>query len=284
MKRGDVESGRVVYTCNCGWFDVGHATQTDGGPTIGAIGLWNQIKTDPPQASVGQRDSQSARTVTPTMAGLEAELSTDDGFVVETRQRSGLSPGGVWVVSQGVTLKYLVRRNLNLAERKSVALAIFMAISVHFEQLQFDAMSQKVMHSGFSVEDLVSDLIGFYVAIGEVSPRDIGTLCGQVTREQSLVIFDQDPDSHSGTNRTFDPTLATNTLVDTRDAAQRAWAYVVELAGGAADPGPVDPCKAQPRKFPAEFLTIAPAKEGLLFRQVDNTTDFRILPTVPRPW
>ena len=284
MRRKDVEEGRVVYTCNCGWFDVGHATQTDGGPTIGAIGLWNQIKSDPQLPGVGQRDALSARTTTPTMAGLEAELTTDNGFVVETRQRSGLSPGGVWVVSQGVTLKYLVRRDLTQAERKSVALAIFMAISVHFEQLQFDAMSQRVMHSGFSVEDLVSDLIGFYVAIGAVDPKDIGTLCGEVTREQSLLIFDQDPASHDRTNRTFDPAFATNTLVDTRDVAQRAWAAVVELAGGAADPGPVDPCKAQPRKFPAEFLTITPAKEGPLFRQMDSTTDFRILPTLPRPW
>lgn len=284
MRRSDVEEGRVVYTCNCGWFDVGHATQTDGGPTIGAIGLWNQIKSDPPLPAVGQRDSLSARTVTPTMAGPEAELTPDDGFVVETRQRSGLSPGGVWVVSQGVTLRYLVRRDLTRAERKSVALAIFMAISVHFEQLQFDAASQMVMHSGFSVEDLVSDLIGFYVAIGEVSPNDIGTLCGQVTREQSLAIFDQDPDSHSGTNTTFDPVFATNTLVDTRDPAQRAWALVVDLAGIAADPGPVDPCKAQPRKFPAEFRAIAPAKEGSLFRQTSDATDFRIFPTVPRPW
>lgn len=284
MRRSDVEDGRVVYTCNCGWFDVGHATQTDGGPTIGAIGLWNQIKSDPPLPAVGQRDSLSARTATPTMAGPDAELTEDDGFVVETRQRSGLSPRGVWVVSQGVTLRYLVRRNLTQAERKSVALAIFMAISVHFEQLQFDAASQRVMHSGFSVEDLVSDLIGFYVAIGEVSATDIGTLCGQVTREQSLAIFDQDPESHSGTNTTFDPIFATNTLIDTRNPAQRAWALVIDLAGMGADPGPVDPCKAQPRMFPAEFRAIAPAKEGPMFRQLSDTTDFRLFPTVPRPW
>lgn len=285
MKRKDVENGRVVYTCNCGWFDVGHATQTDSGPTIGAIGLWGQLKSDPPETSVGQRDGQSSRTVAPMCLLPDSALTLDNGFIVESRQRSGLSPGGVWVVSQGVTLNFLVRRNMTLAERKSVALAIFMAVSVHFEQMQSEAMSDTLTHSGFSVEDLVSDLIGFYVAIGEVSAEEVATLCGQVSREQSLAIFDEDPDSHSGTNKTFNPILATKTRVDPRNPAQRVLAFIADQAGIAADPGAVDPCVAQPRKFPEALSSIIPAKEGHLFVQLSSKSDFRFFPNSPlRNW
>ena len=52
-KKSDIVDGRVtanlmakyglVYTCNCGWVDLGHLTPTNPRKEIGAANLWKQI-------------------------------------------------------------------------------------------------------------------------------------------------------------------------------------------------------------------------------------------------
>lgn len=41
--RQDVTSGRLVYTCNCGWVDTGHMDSGSRRPHVGAQSLWDQI-------------------------------------------------------------------------------------------------------------------------------------------------------------------------------------------------------------------------------------------------
>lgn len=269
--RGDVESGRLVYTCNCGWLDIGHATPTDSGGTIGVTGLWQQLKKDPPQnlTATAQRSGQSSRTSAPGSSLDSSALTLENGFIVTNRQRSGVKKLGVWIYSQGVTLYYLVRRGMSPDERKSVALSIFMDVSLHFEKMQSEALSNMVSSSGFSVEDLVSDLIGFYVGLGEISSAEVDQYCTRLTKEESLAIWDAAPQTGK-TNKTFNPVYSSNTrVVDTRNRSQRIIAYLTEQAGGATfESGFTDPCAAQPRAFPKALLTIKPVEQGRLFRRM----------------
>jgi hypothetical protein len=41
--REEVESGILVYTCNCGWLDTGHADSRSRRPHVGAESLWQQV-------------------------------------------------------------------------------------------------------------------------------------------------------------------------------------------------------------------------------------------------
>lgn len=58
---------------------------------------------------------------------------------------------------------YFIRKGLPLATQRSVALAIFKEVSMGFEDVQ--ASLSAFTDSGFSEEDLVSNLLGSYVAV-----------------------------------------------------------------------------------------------------------------------
>src|SRR6185295_12948972 len=114
-----------------------------------------------------------------------------------------------------------------------------------------------VTDSGFSVEDLVSDLIGFYKT---VRPSvDYIPLCKPVSKDASLAIWDKFGSVGSKKNNTFRPIF-----------------YECEE------------CKKQgiTPKFPDELLAIEPAKKGTSFRdwkytitQVPDKDADEIIPT-----
>jgi RHS repeat-associated protein len=119
------------YSCRCGWIDWSHA-----GPRT-ARAIKDRILKD---VTGGSPDYSVIHT------GLASLLPPIEGFAV-------------------------VRKNLNLQERKEVALGIFMSLerrveNAHYllEILQTEMFGQPLTHSGYSLEDLPSDLIGFYVA------------------------------------------------------------------------------------------------------------------------
>src|SRR4051812_14648411 len=93
---------RLIYTCNCGWVDKGHADAKSPRPHVGAQSLWQQV-----------RSKSGTRTKWPF-----------EGYLVEYRQ--DMWKWGIGVAYAG---KYLVAEHLNLLQMESVALGIFIEVS-----------------------------------------------------------------------------------------------------------------------------------------------------------
>jgi hypothetical protein len=210
--REEVESGVLVYTCNCGWLDRGHADSTSRRPNVGAQSLWSQITTE---------------------SGTASGMTGQSGFKVTYTQDMKK-----WGVTADFTGSYFVKRGLTVAQKESVALAIFMEVSVGFETTQgsfpWSWVSSNSKDSSFSEEDLVSDLIGFYVAVRPGT--DPLALCNPVSKAASLAVWDTYGSVGSNKNHTFSPVFH-----------------------------PCDECKGAGR-FPAAFQQIVPATKGTLFR------------------
>jgi hypothetical protein len=210
--REEVESGILVYTCNCGWLDTGHADSHSYRPNVGAQSLWAQVTGE---------------------TGLASVKTGESGFKVTYTQDMRK-----YHVTAAETRVYFVKRGLTTAQREAVALSIFMEVSVGFEALQgsfpWSWVSSASKASSFSEEDLVSDLIGFYVAVRPgVKPVD---LCQGVSVKASLDVWDKWGSVGSNKNHTFAPAFH-----------------------------PCDECQGAGR-FPPLFQEIQPAPKGKLFR------------------
>jgi hypothetical protein len=181
--REDVESGVLVYTCNCGWFDTGHADSRSRRPNVGAESLWRQIVVE---------------------TGLASQKTGESGFKVTYAQDMRK-----WGVTAAASGDYFVKRSLDTRQKEAVALSIFMEVSYRFEAMQgsfpWSWLSSRSKDSSFSEEDLVSDLIGFYAAVrpGIKSLE----LCRPVSTDASLEVWDTYGSVGSNKNYTFRPVL-----------------------------------------------------------------------------
>lgn len=195
----------LVYTQKCGWIDLGHANPES------ALGLWTQI--------IQEKSSSDA---------------SDGYFRISYRQMMGRPYFKV-----GITKRYDVKSGLNTADKKAVALAIFMDVSHSFETLQGGWPFRKFTRSGYSAEDLVSNLIGFYRAV-EPHGQYI-QLCQPVSKATALAIWDKYGDVGEMKNYSTDP-------------------YVYPIP-----PAPGGPMSVQ---LPFSLTTIKPAKKGTYFYEV----------------
>lgn len=179
----DVRRGRLVYSCNCGWIDTGHANAKSYRPHVGAESLWAQISGE---------------------TGRRSQRGSANGYQVIYRQDMGLNVRGVTVLSLGETRAYYVPYGLRREDKESVALAIFMEVSYAFEDLQGTFPYRlKTGDSSYSEEDLLSDLIGFYKA---VRPGiDYVALCKPVSVEASLEVWERYGAVGKNKNREFRP-------------------------------------------------------------------------------
>ncbi len=166
IKEDEVKSGRLVYSCNCGWIDTGHANPNSTQAFTGAKHLWEQISKE-----TGRRSRK---------AGV-------DGFKVTFAQKMGLPLFGFVLFRNGVTNEYFVRGGLSTSQKESVALAIFAEVSAAFEAYQ--GLTIIAANSSFSQEDIISDLIGFYKAVRPET--DYGNLCNTLGTSESLEVFKQ---------------------------------------------------------------------------------------------
>lgn len=168
--RSDIPN-RLIYTCNCGWVDKGHANARSTRPHVGVQSLWQQIT---------------------SQAGAKTKWPFK-GYQVLYRQ--DMLKWGVGVAVEG---NYLVASNLSRSQMESVALGIFLEVSFKFESTQwwFGAPS-----SSFSEEDLISNLIGFYTV---VRPEvDYMQLCQPVSAAASFKVWDDA--GGLGKNETINP-------------------------------------------------------------------------------
>ncbi|MEK7725450.1 MAG: DUF4056 domain-containing protein [Acidobacteriota bacterium] len=172
--REDIQKGLLVYTCKGGWIDKNHALKTTTRPFIGADNLWKQIINE---------------------TGSKSKAPGTNGFKVTYIQDATS-------LHLGITKHYCVKSGLPLNIKESVALAIFQEVSMLFEDFQgWGEYFGK--DSSFSVEDLVSNLVGFYTVVRPGT--DYVALCEPVSKEASLKIWDTFGSVGSHKNKKFEP-------------------------------------------------------------------------------
>jgi hypothetical protein len=162
---------RLIYTCNCGWVDKGHANAKSPRPHLGAQSLWQQITS-----------KSGTRTKWPF-----------EGYQVIYRQEMGK-----WGISAAWEGKYLVAQHLTLPQMESVALGIFLEVTYGFEAMQWWTGAPG---SSFSEEDIVSDILGFYTVVRPGT--DYMALCKAVSAAASFKVWDDT--GGLGKNRTTKP-------------------------------------------------------------------------------
>ena len=247
-KRKDIIDGRVtanlmakyglIYTCNCGWVDLGHLTPSNPRKEIGAANLWTQMTSE----GDAVLKSQCTRIFRPDECKADPYFRFPDGktgFLVYYRQDHAnvlFKPG-----REG---KYIVKHGLTTEQKKSVALAIFKEISLRFEDLQL--FFSVATDSGYSQDDLVSNLIGFYIGVNEVKRLDILRKCHPVSIETANAVWDRDGAVGKNKNKKWTPRFAKDIAVETKTACE------VE-------------CVNQPKKLPAALQRIQAAKKSQWF-------------------
>lgn len=223
-KRTDIP-GRLIYTCRCGWVDKGHLDSKEYQEGLGAQGLWRQM-----QDELGDIEQFGFK-------GFPVEFAEEEGKAVSILGHSV-------ILRDGDHRIYIVKKGLSLKEKESVALGIFLDVSYNFESYQSGWLHSHVTDSGFSEEDLVSDLIGFYAVL---RPHlDWAELCIPVSEKASLDVWDKNGPVGSHKNRTLTPNYY-----------------------------PCSECKQGKSSFPSEFTEIQRAAPGELYREFDIAAEVR---------
>ena len=176
-KRSEIIDGReastakygIVYTEVLGWVDLGHARGSD------------------------IRD----------LLRLMSQGESSGKEFYDVRYAQGMtSPFGL--IRSGKVMTWRIRRGRPYREQKSIALAMMMTMACKFEAFQEMFPNNLVTDSGFSGEDLVSDLLGFYRV---VSIQDPFPQLRPVSREDTLKRWDYYGKIGNWKNKTFQPLL-----------------------------------------------------------------------------
>lgn len=272
-KRSDIIDGSeainrqygLVYTCNLGWLDLGHMNPKEVRPNAGAAAVWRQVQYGGPDATAawcgwphgsgnvgcGPGPGGQKRSLDMPIAGRKDTTvrfaDGASGFKVVSQQQMGKKLGLGTSVRASFQREYVVRHRLGEVQKRSVALAIFMDVSVGFERMQGKfPYSLASGDSSFSQEDLVSNVIGFYIAIGAVTKAQVLAAARPLSKTAALQIWDRSGSVGSHKNREFTPQLAGDTGYDDGKSCR-------------------DECLGQPRSTPAFLSTIRPAAKGDLF-------------------
>jgi hypothetical protein len=209
----------LVYTCKCGWIDLGHARPDN------AEKLWKSISNE--KSAVASRDGK--------------------GFKVRFGEMMSAGKGDFYARA-GIEKSYYIKYGLSKNENESVALAIFMEVSLRFENFQM-MFPNFITDSGFSAEDLVSNILGFYRAV-RPGP-DYLLMCQPVSKKAALEVWDKYGSVGSNKNRMFAPYL-----------------YPCKECSSLRDPqGP----SCAP--IPNMLNTIQPVSKGNFFRDWDREID-----------
>ena len=254
-KRADIIEGSqasaakygLVYTCHLGWLDLGHMDPKSTRPHTGASSLWKEINAGGPDVrqchgahrQLCTQPSQSSRF--PTVKFPDGKST---GFKLTYKQDMQKRIFGA-TGSSGVSREYIVRHELTSAEKKSVALAIFMEVSLAFETHQ-EYFPRFITDSGFSQEDLVSNLVGFHIAVGTVTKDQVLAMAKPVSKAAALTVWDRHGAVGSNKNRGFRPLFSPDTWMIT-------------------DKGCTDECAGIVPRVPDFLNSISPAKKGELF-------------------
>lgn len=108
------------------------------------------------------------------------------------------------MLGTGVYLLWMVKKGTPLHVRHSIALAMMMLTAARFESRQASVPFSWATDSGFSAEDLVSDLLGFYRVI---RPMNYFAQLKLVSKEEALKRWDYYGEIGIYKNRLFRPLL-----------------------------------------------------------------------------
>ncbi|WP_158538114.1 DUF4056 domain-containing protein [Corallincola holothuriorum] len=194
----------LIYTLKCGWVDLGHAHPS------GALKLWQSIINEP--------------------QGSSSHYQISYNQVMGNRH-----------LKIGISKTFNIKRGLTIADKQSVALGIFLNVSHDFEQMQGNWIFRHFTNSGYSAEDLVSNLVGFYRAIDPTT--DYIKICEPVQKELALQLWDTYGAVGEQKNNSILP-------------------YLYPLP-----PKPTN--KPYRGQLPIELTTITPAKPGALYHLAD---------------
>lgn len=167
--RIDIINGRLVYSCNCGWLDRTHAgmgrfaANTD--PEDGVHNLWKQIYRE--------------------IYRSKERLNGYPAFDVRWKQQ--MQRGGFKSNFRG---NYRVRSGISVPRKKAIALRILLDVAHGFETVQASPPYSYLNDSGFSLEDLISDVLGLYNAMDVIGDPLIDSMCKVVSKRASLNVWD----------------------------------------------------------------------------------------------
>ncbi|MHA1163740.1 hypothetical protein [Enterobacter ludwigii] len=159
----------LIYTEVLGWIDLGHAQGTD---------IRNLLR----RIDAGES------------SGMQYyDVAYSQSMVDPTRS-----------MKMGKFIRWRIKRGRSYQERKSIALAMMMTLARKFEGLQSSFPVSLTTDSGFSGEDLVSDLLGFYRVVSVQNPFD---MLRPVSKEEALKRWDYYGKIGAWKNDTFRPLL-----------------------------------------------------------------------------
>lgn len=176
-KRIDIIDGKeaarvpygLVYAEVLGWIDLGHAQGTD---------IRNLLR----DINVSELSGKDYYNITYSQSMIDRRRTIRMGKFITWRIKRGRSP----------------------SERNRIALAMMMSLAQKFEGLQSSFPLSLVTDSGFSSEDLISDLLGFYRVISVQNPFE---MLHPVSKEEALKRWDHYGKIGSWKNKTFRPML-----------------------------------------------------------------------------
>ncbi|WP_297197187.1 hypothetical protein [uncultured Pluralibacter sp.] len=176
-KREDIIDGRdankvkygLIYTEVLGWVDLGHAQGTD---------------------------------VRALLQRIQQGESADNEFY-EVKYAQGM-PSPYGLLRSGKLITWRIRRGRPYWEQKSIALAMMMTLARKFEAFQGAFPNNLITDSGFSGEDLVSDLLGFYRVVSVQNPFE---MLRPVSKADALKRWDHYGKIGKWKNETFQPLL-----------------------------------------------------------------------------
>lgn len=175
-KRQDIIDGReygspygLIYTEVLGWGDLGHAQGTN---------------------------------IRKLLRNIDIGESSGSEYYEVVYSQSMIDP--TKTMKMGKFISWRIKRERTYSERKSIALAMMMSLARKFEGLQSSFPLSLTTDSGFSGEDLVSDLLGFHRV---VSIQNTFDLLRPVSKAEALKRWDYYGKIGSWKNETFIPIL-----------------------------------------------------------------------------
>lgn len=175
-KRSDIVDGRqsnlkygLIYTEVLGWIDLGHAQGTDIRELLRSIASGESSGKERYDVTYSQSMVDSTRTI-----------------------------------KMGKFITWRIKRGRSHFDQRSIALAMMMSLARNFEGLQASFPINCITDSGFSGEDLVSDLLGFYRVVTMQNPFE---LLRPVNKDEALKRWDYYGNIGSWKNDSFFPLL-----------------------------------------------------------------------------
>ncbi|WP_026042474.1 DUF4056 domain-containing protein [Pantoea sp. A4] len=159
----------LIYTEVLGWIDMGHARGDD-------------IRTLMKKFHVGEQSGQ-----------LTYDVTYAQGMVDSAHR-----------ISTGKFITWKIRKGRTYQEQQSIALAMMMALARRYESFQQQFPFYFITDSGFSGEDLVSNLLGYYRIMRLCNPFP---LLRPVSKEEALKRWDYYGPIGSYKNEDFLPLL-----------------------------------------------------------------------------